>query len=34
MVGEEPMFDLLMILFTLGFFLVAIGYTVACDKLK
>jgi len=28
------MFDLLMIFFTVGFFLLAIGYTVACDKLK
>jgi len=26
--------DLLMIAFTLLFFAVAIGYTVACDKLK
>lgn len=26
--------DLLMIFITLLFFLVAIGYTVACDKLK
>jgi len=26
--------DLLMILFTLAFFIVAIAYTVACDKLK
>jgi hypothetical protein len=26
--------DLLMILATIGFFLVAIAYTVACDKLK
>jgi hypothetical protein len=34
MVARELMFDLLMILFTVGFFLVAIGYTVACDKLK
>jgi len=28
------MFDLLMILFTLVFFAVAIAYTIACDKLK
>jgi len=26
--------DLLMIAFTLAFFAVAIGYTIACDKLK
>jgi hypothetical protein len=37
MVGAErgsSMFDLLMIVFTLMFFAVAISYTVACDKLK
>jgi len=28
------MFDLMMIVFTLVFFAVAIAYTVACDKLK
>jgi len=28
------MLDLLMIAFTCIFFVVAIGYTVACDKLK
>jgi len=28
------MLDLLMVIFTLLFFAVAIGYTVACDKLK
>jgi len=28
------MLDLLMIVFTLLFFAVAIAYTVACDKLK
>jgi hypothetical protein len=28
------MSDLLMILSTIAFFLVAIAYTVACDKLK
>jgi hypothetical protein len=33
MVTREFM-DLLLILFTVGFFLLAIGYTVACDKLK
>jgi len=26
--------DFLIILGTIGFFLIAIGYTVACDKLK
>lgn len=28
------MWDLLLILATIGFFLLAIAYTVACDKLK
>jgi len=28
------MFDLMMIVFTLVFFAVTIGYTAACDKLK
>jgi len=28
------MFDLLMVVFTLMFFAVAIAYTVACDRLK
>jgi len=28
------MLDLLMVIFTLLFFAAAIGYTVACDKLK
>ncbi len=31
---EVTNMDLLMILFTLLFFAVAIGYTTACDKLK
>ena len=28
------MLDLLMVVATIGFFLVAIAYTVACDRLK
>jgi len=28
------MLDLLMVVATIGFFLVAVAYTVACDRLK
>jgi hypothetical protein len=32
--GGKPMLDLVMISAALIFFAVAIGYTIACDKLK
>jgi len=32
--GREAAMDLLMVLGTIGFFFVAIAYTIACDKLR
>jgi hypothetical protein len=31
--GEFPMFDVMMIAIPLGFFMVALGYVVACDRM-
>jgi hypothetical protein len=30
---EVPMLDLMMIAIALGFFLVALGYVIACDRM-
>jgi len=31
--GEHPMLDFIMIVIAFGFFVLSVGYTIACDRL-